>query len=190
MRAPGAGPRRLDRGRPGGARGGAGARASSRARSRARSRRSADASRRSRRADRGGARQAALDRLGLEARAGHLILGSEKIEIAARRGEVALLLHAADAERGRAAQARSGLAGRLDEEGSGRQGLVLPADAGHIVVGAGPRECGTWRRDRSCRGGAGRIARLTGGALLSDSEDELSAAAAASCRALRLTDLN
>lgn len=42
-------------------------------------------------------RQAALDRLGLEARAGTLITGSDKIEVAARRGEVALLLHAADA---------------------------------------------------------------------------------------------
>jgi predicted RNA-binding protein YlxR (DUF448 family) len=42
-------------------------------------------------------RQAALDRLGLEARAGTLITGSDKIETAARRGEVALLLHAADA---------------------------------------------------------------------------------------------
>lgn len=42
-------------------------------------------------------RQAALDRLGLEARSGNLITGSDKIEVAARRGEVALLLHAADA---------------------------------------------------------------------------------------------
>lgn len=42
-------------------------------------------------------RQAALDRLGLEARAGTLLTGTEKIEVAARRGEVRLLLHAADA---------------------------------------------------------------------------------------------
>jgi hypothetical protein len=42
-------------------------------------------------------RQAALDRLGLEARAGHLVTGSEKIDVAARRGEVHLLIHAADA---------------------------------------------------------------------------------------------
>ena len=42
-------------------------------------------------------RQAALDRLGLEARAGHLVTGSEKIDLAARRGEVQLLIHAADA---------------------------------------------------------------------------------------------
>ena len=42
-------------------------------------------------------RQAALDRLGLEARAGHLVTGSEKIDLAARRGAVQLLIHAADA---------------------------------------------------------------------------------------------
>jgi predicted RNA-binding protein YlxR (DUF448 family) len=42
-------------------------------------------------------RQAALDRLGMEARAGNLINGSDKVEIAARSGKVHLLLHAADA---------------------------------------------------------------------------------------------
>lgn len=42
-------------------------------------------------------RQAVLDRLGLEARSGNLLTGSEKIEVAARRGEVHLLLHASDA---------------------------------------------------------------------------------------------
>lgn len=42
-------------------------------------------------------RQAALDRLGLEARSGTLLSGSEKIETAARKGQVHLLLHAADA---------------------------------------------------------------------------------------------
>ena len=42
-------------------------------------------------------RQAALDRLGLEARGGTLLSGSDKIESAARAGQVHLLLHAADA---------------------------------------------------------------------------------------------
>jgi predicted RNA-binding protein YlxR (DUF448 family) len=42
-------------------------------------------------------RQAALDRLGMEARAGNLINGSEKVEVAARAGKVHLLVHAADA---------------------------------------------------------------------------------------------
>jgi predicted RNA-binding protein YlxR (DUF448 family) len=42
-------------------------------------------------------RQAALDRLGMEARAGNLINGADKVENAARSGKVALLIHAADA---------------------------------------------------------------------------------------------
>ena len=42
-------------------------------------------------------RQAALDRLGLEARAGNLINGADRVETAARTGKVHLLIHAADA---------------------------------------------------------------------------------------------
>jgi predicted RNA-binding protein YlxR (DUF448 family) len=42
-------------------------------------------------------RQWTLDRLGLEARAGTLINGAERIETAARAGKVHLLIHAADA---------------------------------------------------------------------------------------------
>jgi len=42
-------------------------------------------------------RQWALDRLGLEARAGTLINGADRIEAAARAGKVHLLIHAADA---------------------------------------------------------------------------------------------
>ena len=41
-------------------------------------------------------RQAALDRLGMEARAGNLINGSDKVEAAARSGKVRLLVHASD----------------------------------------------------------------------------------------------
>jgi hypothetical protein len=67
-------------------------------------------------------RQAALDRLGLEARASTLLTGSEKIEVAARRGDVHLLLHAADA----GADGN----GKLDQAwrvgGGEPQGLVLP----------------------------------------------------------------
>jgi hypothetical protein len=69
-------------------------------------------------------RQAALDRLGLEARSGTLLTGSEKIEAAARSGQVHLLLHAADA-------AEDGNR-KLDQAwrvGEGeRQGLVFPAE--------------------------------------------------------------
>ncbi|HEX5238336.1 MAG TPA: DUF448 domain-containing protein [Sphingomicrobium sp.] len=42
-------------------------------------------------------RQYALDRLGMEARAGKLINGAERVETAARAGKVHLLIHAADA---------------------------------------------------------------------------------------------
>ena len=42
-------------------------------------------------------RQAALDRLGMEARSGNLINGADKVETAARSGKVSLLVHAADA---------------------------------------------------------------------------------------------
>ena len=42
-------------------------------------------------------RQTALDRLGMEARSGKLINGSDRIETAARSGKVHMLIHAADA---------------------------------------------------------------------------------------------
>ncbi|MEO6199230.1 MAG: DUF448 domain-containing protein [Sphingomicrobium sp.] len=42
-------------------------------------------------------RQATLDRLGMEARAGNLVTGGERIEAAARAGKVSLMIHAADA---------------------------------------------------------------------------------------------
>ena len=67
-------------------------------------------------------RQAALDRLGMEARAGNLINGADKVETAARAGKVHLIIHAADAgEDGRR---------RLDQAwrvgGGGPRGLVFP----------------------------------------------------------------
>jgi uncharacterized protein len=71
-------------------------------------------------------RQATLDRLGLEAKASNLLLGSEKIENAARRGQVAMLFHAADASaEGRRKLDQAWRVGR-DAEGSGAQGLVFP----------------------------------------------------------------
>jgi predicted RNA-binding protein YlxR (DUF448 family) len=69
-------------------------------------------------------RQAVLDRLGLEARSGTLITGSEKIEVAARRGEVHLLLHAADA--GADGSRKLDQAWRVSEGEA--QGLVIPAE--------------------------------------------------------------
>lgn len=67
-------------------------------------------------------RQAALDRLGMEARSGNLINGSERVEAAARSGKVRLLIHAADAgDDGRK---------KLDQGwrigGGGQRGVIFP----------------------------------------------------------------
>jgi predicted RNA-binding protein YlxR (DUF448 family) len=78
-----------------------------------------------------------LDRLGLEARAGSLITGSERIETAARAGQVALLLHAADSrEDGRKRLDQAWRVGE-DAEGSGRQGLVIPVERAILSLALG-----------------------------------------------------
>lgn len=67
-----------------------------------------------------------LDRFGLEARAGTLVTGSERIDAAARAGQVHQLYHVADArEDGIRRLAQSWRVGS-DQEGTSRQGLVLP----------------------------------------------------------------
>jgi predicted RNA-binding protein YlxR (DUF448 family) len=69
-------------------------------------------------------RQYALDRLGMEARSGKLINGSDKIEAAARSGKVSLLIHAADAsEDGRRALDQAWRVG-----GGGSRGLIFPLE--------------------------------------------------------------
>ena len=70
--------------------------------------------------------RAAMDRLGLESKAGHVVIGHERIDAAARAGKVALLLHAADA--GGDGRRKLDQAWRVgsDREGSGEQGLALP----------------------------------------------------------------
>jgi predicted RNA-binding protein YlxR (DUF448 family) len=78
-------------------------------------------------------RQAALDRLGLEARAGTLITGSDKIETAARRGETRLLLHASDA--GEDGSRRLDQALRVGE--SGAEILVLPVERAILSMALG-----------------------------------------------------
>lgn len=72
------------------------------------------------------ARQA-LDRLGLEARAGTLLTGSDRIEEAARAGKIKLLFHAEDA--GVDGNRKLDQAWRVgsDKEGSGLAGLVISA---------------------------------------------------------------
>ena len=82
-------------------------------------------------------RRATLDRLGLESRSGTLISGNEKIEQSARRGQVRLLLHASDAgEDGRKKLAQAWRVGE-DDEGSGREGLILPVDRQSLSMALG-----------------------------------------------------
>lgn len=67
-------------------------------------------------------RQTTLDRLGMEARAGNLINGAERIEAAARAGKVALLIHAADA----GADGRRALDQAWRVGGGPAQGVIFP----------------------------------------------------------------
>ncbi|MBB3471944.1 hypothetical protein FHY03_000204 [Sphingomonas sp. BK345] len=70
----------------------------------------------------------ALDRLGLEARAGTIATGAERIETAARSGKLHALYHAADArEDGRRKLAQAWRVGS-DREGSDLKGLALPVE--------------------------------------------------------------
>lgn len=67
-------------------------------------------------------RQGALDRLGMEARAGNLVNGAERVESAARSGRVHLLIHAADAgDDGRRSMDQAWRVG-----GGGPQGVIFP----------------------------------------------------------------
>jgi uncharacterized protein len=72
--------------------------------------------------------KAFLDRLGLESRAGNLISGAEKIDAAARSGQVKLLLHASDASADGSGKRDQSLRVGNDEEGSGKGGVKLPVD--------------------------------------------------------------
>ena len=69
-------------------------------------------------------RQAALDRLGMEARSGNLISGSDKLENAARAGKVHLLVHAADA----AGDGRRKLDQAWRVGGGDPRGVIFPCD--------------------------------------------------------------
>ncbi|HET7577158.1 MAG TPA: DUF448 domain-containing protein [Sphingomicrobium sp.] len=69
-------------------------------------------------------RQGALDRLGMEARAGNLVNGAERVESAARSGRVHLLIHAADAgDDGRRSMDQAWRVG-----GGGPQGVIFPEE--------------------------------------------------------------
>ena len=77
------------------------------------------------------------DRLGLEMRSGHLILGSERIAEHARGGVLAALYHAADASDGGAAKLDQAWRVGMDREGSGEGGTRLPLDRAALSVALG-----------------------------------------------------
>lgn len=81
-------------------------------------------------------RQAALDRLGMEARAGNLLTGSDRIEAAARAGKVALLVHSADSgEDGRRRLDQAWRVGGGETAAAG--GLVSPASRTMLSMALG-----------------------------------------------------
>ncbi|MDE2303346.1 MAG: DUF448 domain-containing protein [Sphingomonadales bacterium] len=81
--------------------------------------------------------RAVTDRLGLEWRAGHLLLGTERIAEQARMGRIAFLGHARDA--GEDGNRRLDQAWRVGEDcvGSGRGGMILPLDRAALSVALG-----------------------------------------------------
>jgi predicted RNA-binding protein YlxR (DUF448 family) len=82
-------------------------------------------------------RRSLLDRLGLELRAGHLILGSDRIAEHARGGAVELLLHAADASADGSRKLDQAWRVGREAEGTGETGTVLPLDRETLSVAMG-----------------------------------------------------
>ncbi|MXO75881.1 DUF448 domain-containing protein [Altererythrobacter aerius] len=81
--------------------------------------------------------RALLDRLGLELRAGHLILGSDRIAEQARGGAVELLLHAADASPDGSRKLDQAWRVGSEAEGTGKAGVALPLDRAALSVAMG-----------------------------------------------------
>ena len=81
--------------------------------------------------------RALLDRLGLEMRAGKLILGSDRIANDARTGKVAALYHAADASDDGSRKLDQAFRVGSDAEGTGIVGIRLPLDRAALSVALG-----------------------------------------------------
>lgn len=71
-------------------------------------------------------RRHALDRLGLEAKSGYVVIGGTAIEKSARGGKLYALYHASDAAADGAGKLAQAWRVGTDDEGSGRRGLALP----------------------------------------------------------------
>jgi predicted RNA-binding protein YlxR (DUF448 family) len=82
-------------------------------------------------------RRALLDRLGLELRAGLLILGSDRIDRAAREGRVVALYHAADASADGARKLDQAWRVGEDAQGGSLVGARLPLDRTALSVALG-----------------------------------------------------
>ena len=82
-------------------------------------------------------RRAFFDRLGLEMRAGKLLLGSDRIANEARMGKVAMLYHAADASPDGARKLDQAWRVGLGVEGTGLAGETLPLDRDALSVALG-----------------------------------------------------
>ncbi len=78
-----------------------------------------------------------LDRLGLEAKAGHVVIGHERIDKAARGGSIRLLLHASDA--GADGSRKLDQAWRVgsEAEGSALRGIVVPLSRAILSIALG-----------------------------------------------------
>lgn len=81
--------------------------------------------------------RALLDRLGLEMRAGNVVLGSDRIAEHARGGAISLLLHASDASADGSRKLDQAWRVGRDAEGSGEKGTTLPLDRAALSVALG-----------------------------------------------------
>ena len=84
-----------------------------------------------------GLRKALLDRLGLEARASMLLTGSEKIDVACRKGQVQLLLHAGDAAADGNRKLDQAYRVGQEAEGTDLAGITLPVDRDALSMAMG-----------------------------------------------------
>jgi predicted RNA-binding protein YlxR (DUF448 family) len=81
--------------------------------------------------------RAFTDRLGLEMRAGKLLVGSDRIAENARMGKVAWLAHAADAAEDGSRKLDQAWRVGSEAEGSGLRGITLPLDRAALSVALG-----------------------------------------------------
>lgn len=78
-----------------------------------------------------------LDRLGLEAKASSVLTGSEKIDVAARRGQVHMLMHAGDAAPDGCRKLDQAWRVGQEEEGTDLSGQMLPVGRNALSAAMG-----------------------------------------------------